>query len=127
MCYNLLSLSFNWIHIAFMQNHQLKLNALVESLDSNHAEDILVLDVRHRTSFTDTMVICSARSIRHLRSLADHVINEMRAHEMIASGQQGVSEGEWALIDFSDFIVNIMLPSARDFYNLEGLWQSANA
>ena len=51
----------------------------------------------------------------------------MRAIQIKTLGQQGVTDGEWALIDFSDFIVNIMLPSARDFYNLEGLWQPANA
>ena len=104
-----------------------KLDALVQSLDSNHADNIVVIDVSSQTSFTDFMIICSARSSRHMRSITEHVISEMRAIELHSSGHQGTSEGEWALIDFSDFIVNIMLPSARDFYNLEGLWQPANA
>jgi ribosome-associated protein len=115
----------NWIQIAHMDNLKLKLAALVQSLDNSHADNIVVIDVSQQTSFTDFMIVCTARSSRHIRAVADNVISEMRAVSLKAIGQQGTNEGEWALIDFSDFIVNIMLTSARDFYNLEGLWQSS--
>jgi ribosome-associated protein len=110
-----------------MHNLKPKLEALIQSLDSNHAENVVVIDVSKQTSFTDYMIICSARSSRHMRAIVQHVVSEMRAIQVKTLGQQGVTDGDWALIDFSDFIVNIMLPSARDFYNLEGLWQPAHA
>ena len=113
------------MQIAHMDNLKLKLAALVQALDNSHADNIVVIDVSQQTSFTDFMIVCTARSSRHIRAVADNVISEMRAVSLKAIGQQGTNEGEWALIDFSDFIVNIMLSSARDFYNLEGLWQSS--
>lgn len=100
-----------------------QLNILLEALDENHAIDIKVIDVREQTSITDYMIICSGRSSRQVRAVAENVMLTMKHKGLPAIGAHGTEEGEWALIDFADFVVHIMQPATRDFYNLEGLWE----
>ena len=100
-----------------------QLDALVHSLDENHAIDITVIDVRHLTTVTDYMIICSGRSSRQVRAIAQHVMAEMKAAGLAPIGHHGLDEGEWALVDFADFVVHVMQPATRAFYNIEGLWQ----
>lgn len=100
-----------------------KLDALVHSLDDNHAIDITVIDVRSQTSVTDYMIVCSGRSSRQVRAIAQHVMTDMKALGLAPIGNHGLDEGEWALVDFADFVVHVMQPSIREFYNIEGLWQ----
>ena len=106
-----------------MQDSAHTLNQLIKALDANHALDITSIDVRKKTVFMDYLIVCSAKSSRHLRAIAHHVVTEMKQHQVELIGQHGTHEGEWVLIDFSNFVVNVMLPSARHFYNLEALWQ----
>lgn len=99
------------------------LETLLQSLENNQAIDIKVINVREQTSVTDFMVICSGRSSRHLRAIAEHLITDMKAANMPPLSKHGLTEADWALIDFGEFIVHIMQPESRSFYNLEGLWQ----
>jgi ribosome-associated protein len=110
-----------------MADINVKLDTLVRALDENHALDITVIDVRQQTSVTDYMIICSGRSSRQVRAIAELVMADMKKEGIVAIGHHGTNEGEWALIDFADFVVHIMQPATRDFYNLEGLWQADNA
>ena len=50
---------------------------------------------------------------------------DMKHQGLPVIGHHGIQEGEWALLDFADFVVHVMQPATRDFYNLEGLWQDA--
>ena len=99
------------------------LEILLKSLEDNQATDITVMNVREQTSVTDFMVICSARASRHLRAIAEHLMMDMKAAGMPALSKHGLSEGDWALVDFGEFVVHIMQSESRAFYNLEGLWQ----
>jgi ribosome-associated protein len=109
-----------------MSEHNAQLLTLLQSLNDNHAIDITVIDVRQQTSITDYMIICSGRSSRQVHSIAENVMLEMKHKGIPAIGHHGIQEGEWALLDFSDFVVHVMQPATRDFYNLEGLWQDSN-
>lgn len=100
-----------------------QLNVLLHALDENHAIDITVIDVKDHTSITDYMIICSGRSSRQVRAIAENVMLAMKQQGLPAIGAHGIDEGDWALIDFADFVVHIMQPATRDFYNLEGLWE----
>ena len=93
-------------------------------LDDLQAIDVNVLDVQELTSVTDYMVICSGRSTRHVKSLADNLIEKLKKQQVKALSQSGIDAGEWALIDYGDIVVHVMLPDIRAFYNLEGLWDS---
>lgn len=106
-----------------MSEHNPQLDTLLQSLDNNHALDITVIDVRNHTTVTDYMIICSGRSSRQVRAIAENVTLDMKQQNLHAIGRHGIDEGEWALLDFADFVVHIMQPATRDFYNLEGLWK----
>jgi ribosome-associated protein len=83
---------------------------------------VVALDVRHLTSVTDTMVVASGRSDRHVRALADTVVETCAKAGVHALGVEGQKSGEWVLVDLGDVVVHVMLPRVREFYNLEKLW-----
>ena len=95
---------------------------IYDALVDAKAQDIAVLDVHKVSDFTDTMVIVSGTSTRHVQSVADKVVYKMREHGLRAIGVEGEKIGEWVLIDFGEVIVHVMRPQTRDFYNLEKLW-----
>lgn len=107
-----------------MAKQQTLLKDLQKSLDDIHAIDLVIIDVREQTSITDYMLICSGRSARHVKAIAEAVVEQMKAKGLVALSQNGLEVGEWALIDFGDFVLHIMQASSRAFYNLEGLWQT---
>lgn len=92
-------------------------------LDDMKALDIKVLDVRGKTSITDIMIIASGTSDRHVKSIAESVAFQAKEAGERALGQEGLNEGEWALIDLNGVVVHVMQPKVRDFYQLERLWQ----
>lgn len=98
---------------------------VVEALDDLKGLDIRRIDVRDRTSVTDIMVIVSGTSERHIRSLADRVVERAREHDMKPLGIEGDNGSDWMLLDLGDVIVHVMLPEKREFYNLEKLWSLA--
>ena len=101
-----------------------ELNTLKLILEDIQAIDITIIDVKEHTTITDYMIICSGRSSRHVRAIAEHTMEEMKKANLPPNNHAGLENGEWALIDFGHFIVHVMQPSIRDFYNLEGLWQT---
>lgn len=102
-----------------------RLQNLLKSLEDNQAIDIQVINVKEQTSVTDYMVVCTSRSSRHLRAVAHHLMKDMKAEGFPALGKHGLNDGEWALIDFGEFVVHIMQATSRAFYNIEGLWDES--
>ena len=79
------------------------------------------------TAITDIMIICSARSSRHLQSLAGNVSAQAKAHGYDVGNIDGKQSTEWVLIDLYDVVVHVMMPKTRDFYNLEKLWSALDS
>ncbi|MFI4889899.1 MAG: ribosome silencing factor [Steroidobacterales bacterium] len=98
---------------------------VVDALADMKALDIKVLDVRGLTDIADTMVIASGTSDRHVRSVAQRVVEKTKAAGFRPHGVEGQKDSDWVLIDLSDLIVHVMLPRVRDFYGLEKLWDMA--
>jgi len=93
--------------------------------EDGKAEDIVVLDVRGISSFTDFFVIMSGRSTRHVQALAESMENELRSKRIKTSSAEGLNEGQWVLLDFGDVIAHVFYHEQRTFYDLEGLWHDA--
>jgi ribosome-associated protein len=97
----------------------------IAALEDIKAQDITTIDVRDKTSITDYMVIASGTSSRHVKSLVDNVLEKVKEKGVRPLGSEGLDTGEWALLDLGDIVVHVMLPTARQFYDLERLWQGA--
>lgn len=98
------------------------LRLILNVLDDMKAERIVNLDVRHLTSVADHMIIANGRSDRHVRAIADALLERSKEAGIKPLGVEGQESGEWVLVDFADAIVHVMLPRVREFYNIESLW-----
>jgi len=97
------------------------LNALADM----KAQDVRTLDVRGLTDIADTMIIASGTSDRHVKSIADRVVQQAKAAGKRPYGVEGERDGEWVLVDLPDVMVHVMLQRVREFYALEQLWEPA--
>jgi len=95
---------------------------VVDALEDIKAENIVVLDVSKRASFTDSMIFASGKSTRHVSSIAGSVVEAAKAAGIPPIGVEGEAVGEWVLVDLGDVILHVMLPDTRAFYDLEKLW-----
>ena len=95
----------------------------VSALEELKARQIVTLDVSTLTDVMDTLVIASGTSSRHVKSLADNVTTQLKKQGFQPLGVEGADVGEWVLVDLGDVVVHVMLPEARDFYDLERLWE----
>ena len=104
-----------------MQSEQIK-NLALAALEDLKGKDIQVMDVRELTDITDYMLIVSGSSDRHVKAMADKLVDTLRERKLRPLGVEGREHGNWVLLDFGDVVVHIMHPEARRFYDLEGLW-----
>jgi ribosome silencing factor RsfS/YbeB/iojap len=97
-------------------------SVVLDALADMKALDVKLLDVRGLTDIADSMVIASGTSDRHVRSVAQRVVEKTKQAGFRPHGVEGQQDGDWVLIDLSEMIVHIMLPRVREFYGLEKLW-----
>lgn len=98
------------------------MKTLLKALEDIQANDVKVIDVSRQTTITDYMIVCEGRSSRHVKSIAFHIMEQMKS-EGLPALNNSLDSGDWALIDFGDCVVHVMQPESRAFYNLEGLWE----
>ncbi len=91
------------------------------------AEAVVALDLRGISSATDFFLISTGNSDIQVRAIAEHVLRELKKQGATPGHVEGKEGGRWVLLDYVDFIVHVFHPSARDFYQLEGLWGDAPA
>lgn len=89
------------------------------------AEDLVILDVRGLTTFTEFFVIMSGKSTRHVQALAEAIEGRLRSKRISAAKAEGLQEGNWVLLDFDDVVAHIFYHEQRQFFDLEGLWSQA--
>ena len=102
-----------------------KARLLAEAALELKAEDPVVLDMREVSSFADTFVILSGRSDRHVRSVAEAVIDAIKQAGEDLLGSEGLDDGQWVLIDSNDVVIHVFDPEAREHFDLERLWADA--
>ena len=97
-------------------------SVVIEALADMKALEVKVLDVRGLTDIADFMVIASGTSDRHVRAVAQRVVDMTKEAGFRPHGIEGQQDGDWVLIDLNEMIVHVMLPRVREFYGLEKLW-----
>jgi len=100
------------------------MRALALALDKKALEPIL-LDVRDLCSFCNYQLVVSGRSDRQVDAIADGINLGLKAEGLRPLGAEGARTGQWSLLDYGDFVVHVFLHSAREHYDLEGLWNDA--
>ena len=98
---------------------------IAEAAANRKAENIIGLDTRAVTSFADEFVIATGTSNRHVRAVADAILQDAKTFGRTPLGTEGYGEGRWILIDFGDVIVHIFQQEERERYDLERLWSEA--
>lgn len=100
---------------------------VLDALSDMKAVDVKAMDVRGITDITDTMVVASGTSDRHVKSIADRVLQRCKEAGFRPYGMEGERDGEWVLLDLQDLVLHVMLPRVREFYALEKLWEGSAA
>lgn len=100
------------------------LDLVLRSLDEMKAEDVATVDVTGKTPMTDFMVVASGRSHRHVSSIAERLLRDLKTGQIEGVKAEGLTACDWVLIDSGDVIVHIFRPEVREFYNLEKMWSA---
>jgi len=95
---------------------------IIKTLDSNKALDIVIIDLKDKSSMADYMIIASGTSSRHIQSLSEQVLEKLKDNGVQNSKIEGKESSEWKLVDGIDLIVHIFHPEKRKFYELEKIW-----
>ena len=95
---------------------------VINTLDSNKAQDIVSIDLKDKSSMADYMIIASGNSSRHIQSLSEQVLEKLKRNGVPDSKIEGKQSSEWKLVDGIDVIVHIFHPEKRKFYELEKIW-----
>ncbi|MXY64017.1 MAG: ribosome silencing factor [Gammaproteobacteria bacterium] len=95
---------------------------VLDALEEAKGREIAVLDVTALTDICDYMVVVSGASDRHIKTLAERVLEKMHGAGWRQIGIEGEDARDWVLVDFVDVVVHIMRRETRKRYDLEGLW-----
>ncbi len=95
---------------------------VIKALEDLKAQDLVILDVKAKTSVADFMVIATGTSSRQVMALARNVQDLTKEHDLKFLGIEGLDAGEWVLVDLGDILVHVMQPQVREMYALEKLW-----
>jgi len=93
--------------------------------DEKKADYIKILDMRSRLIITDYFIIISARNTRLTRRIEEDICFDLKKHKLYPKNITGVSEGNWILVDYDDFVIHVFTEEFRQFYDLERLWKDS--
>ena len=107
-----------------MQDEQLK-KFVLQQLEDMKAKDITVIDVTGTSDVTDTMIVCTGNSKRHVRSVAEQTALAAKNAGEAPLGIEGLEGSEWVLLDLGNIVIHVMQDETRQFYQLEKLWEQS--
>jgi ribosome-associated protein len=102
-----------------------ELDLFINAALGKKAINLVALDVQELTSFADTFLICSGRSNRQVKAIAEHIQIDLKKHKKKPLSVEGVKDGQWVLLDYGHVIIHVFNDPVREFYDLEGLWLDA--
>ena len=97
-------------------------NLIEKTLDNNKAKDIISIDLKKKSYIADYMIIASGTSSRHLQSLAENLVTELKKIGLNDCRIEGKESNDWKLLDALDIIIHLFHPEKREFYDLEKMW-----
>lgn len=103
------------------------LKIVLSRLDDMKAEDTITIDLRGKSTIADYMIVTTGRANRHVGAIAENVMKELGEAGMKGIHVEGLSNGDWVLIDTGDVIVHVFRPEVRSFYSLEKMWAPARS
>lgn len=87
------------------------------------AGDVVELDLRELLGYTDWFLICSGNTERQAKAIHDGILAGCKhEHGTLPRRVEGLSRGDWILMDYLDVVVHIFTPAMREYYRLEQLW-----
>ncbi|MBW3096703.1 ribosome silencing factor [Pseudohoeflea coraliihabitans] len=101
-----------------------QLQLIRDSLADSKAQDIVCIDITGKSALGDHMIVASGRSSRHVTAICDHLMRDIKNNGFGAPKIEGLTTGDWVLIDSGDVIVHVFRPEIREFYNIEKMWQA---
>lgn len=102
------------------------INAGIAAALDKKAGDVVIMDLRKASSFTDFFVLCTGQNMRQVKAIAESIEAALKKDGLKPSLVEGYNKAEWVLLDYFDFIFHVFTPSTREFYGLERLWGSAD-
>ncbi|MBI2222610.1 MAG: ribosome silencing factor [Acidobacteria bacterium] len=101
------------------------ITAAIGAAHDKKAADVVVLNLRKSSAFTDYFILCTGHTVRQVTAIADAVQEALRALKLRPTHVEGYDRAEWVLMDYFDFIVHVFTPGTRQFYSLDRLWGQA--
>ena len=92
------------------------------SLDADKAENIEIYNIDQHSALADYMVVANGSSARQVVRLAEKVIDRLGVRGLKSLRVEGLSQGDWVIIDAGDVILHLFRPEVREFYNIEKIW-----
>ena len=91
-------------------------------LDNNKAQSITAINLKNKSYIADYMIVASGTSSRHLQSLSENLLSELKKYGLDNCRIEGYESNDWKLVDAIDVIVHLFHPEKRAFYDLEKMW-----
>lgn len=95
---------------------------VTQSLEDDKAENLVVIELEGKSSMADQLVIASGRSSRQVGAMAQHLHDKLKDAGFGNAPMEGMTRGDWVLVDGGDVIIHLFRPEVREFYNLEKMW-----
>ena len=97
----------------------------VEAAQDKQAVDITVLKLSGTGAFVEYFLLCSGQSHPQIQAISESIEEQLRRHGVRLAHREGKAGAEWVLLDYGDFVVHIFSERARQYYDLERLWRTA--
>ena len=97
-------------------------NNIENILNNNKAQFITSINLKNKSYIADYMIIASGTSSRHLQSLSENLVSELKKLGLNNCRIEGRDSADWKLVDTHDVIVHLFHPEKRKFYDLERMW-----
>ncbi|MDA9171326.1 ribosome silencing factor [Alphaproteobacteria bacterium] len=98
------------------------LKLTLDALEDDKAIDIMSINLEGRSSIADYMIVASGSSAKQVTSMADNLVKKYKEIGLRTPSPEGMSNGDWVLIDAKDILIHLFRPEVRDFYSLEKMW-----